>query len=210
MRHADTVDKIVQVYLGGLCRHTFTYKGKNFTPKEVVVSPLLLRGFTCPTQCGACCGSFSLDFLPSEACSPRAVPRLIELDDQKVALISDLQEGVPDRWCRHLSRASGRCSIYERRPFACDFELIRLLMFDHKVVVTQKQYGRFWAMERLDGERGASCTMLPPSERTIAEVARKFDRLLAWASHCHVETCVPQILEWIRMGDHSLPLRLPV
>jgi hypothetical protein len=35
------------------------------------------------------------------------------------------------------------------------------LIFDDKVIVTQKQYGRAWAMTRLDNRTGAMCEMLP-------------------------------------------------
>ncbi len=174
----------------------------------MIVSPLLLRGHTCPASCGACCGSFTLDYLPTEQSAPSATLRVIEVDGRSVPVFSDRQSDVDDRWCRHLERASGRCRIYERRPFACDFELIRLLCYDDKVVLIQKQYGRAWAMMRLDGARGAACDMLAPDRRTIAEVIRKLTRLDEWAAHFGVSTCLPQIIEWVRSGDHGVPLRI--
>jgi hypothetical protein len=210
MRHADSLDKIIQVYVAGLCREGFQYKGKMFEPKPVIVSPLLLRGHTCPTHCGACCGSFSLDFLPTETLTRQAQSRAVELHGRPVVVMSDQQTDVADSWCRHLDRANGRCRIYDRRPFTCDFELIRLITYSDRVLVIQKQYGRAWAMVRLDGEYGALCEMLPVDAEKIREVARKFERLELWTRHFGIRTCVPQIIDWVRSGDHSHPLRLPV
>jgi hypothetical protein len=209
MRHADTVDKIVQVYLAGLCRESFVYKGKLFVPKPVVVSPLVLRGYTCPVRCGACCGSFSLDYLPTETPPEMVSSREVKLGDHRVVVNSDRQRDVRDRWCRNLDRTSGRCGIYRSRPFACDFELIRFLIFQDRVVVTQKQYGRAWAMTRLDTKTGALCEMLPADLGTKTEVIRKFQRLAQWATHFGIHTCVSDILQWLVSGDHSRALRIP-
>jgi hypothetical protein len=210
VRHDDTVDKIVSVYLGGLCRRPFRYKGRSFVPRRVRVSPQLLRGYTCYAGCGGCCGSFSLDYLPAEDAPANVTARTVELDGRAVTLRSDMQTAAADRWCGNLDRDTGRCTIYARRPFACDFELIRLLSYDDHVVVTQKQYGRFWAMLRLDGERGVPCDMLPPDPATIAEVERKLTRLETWAEHFGVATCVPAILDWVRHGDHACAADLAV
>ena len=130
------------------------------------------------------------------------------INSQAVRVSSDMQVEAVDRWCKYLDRPTGRCGIYAQRPFACDFELIRLLVFKERVVVTQKQYGRAWAMMRLDGARGARCEMLPQDARTVAEVARKLQRLQEWAEHIGIRTCVPSILKWVRKGDGHEPLRL--
>lgn len=208
MRHSDSIDKIVTVYLGGLCREPFEYKGCRYDPKAVSVSPLLLRGFTCPANCGACCGSFSLDYLPTETASPNAIPRAIEVSDRTFSILSDQQLDVRDRWCRHLERGTGRCNIYQQRPFACDFELIRLLIYSEHVLVVQKLYGRAWAMVRLDESRGTLCEMTPANPHTVSEVARKLDRLHQWARYFDVKTCIPDILDWIHSPTNGYPLRL--
>src|SRR5882762_6340084 len=109
MRHSDTIDKIVQVYLAGLCRERFMYQNTEYIPKVVIVSPLLLRGYTCPPHCGACCGNFSLDYLPTEATTEDAQLRTVELQGRHFAILSDLQRDVSDRWCRNLDRHTGRC-----------------------------------------------------------------------------------------------------
>src|SRR3954466_15083824 len=161
MRHTDSVNKIVEVYLASVCRRPFRYKGNTFSRKLLIVSPLLLRGHTCPSQCGACCGSFSLDFLPEEPGTVQTAKRVIDINGHPVGLRSDMQADVNERWCRNLDKPSGRCLVYDHRPLSCDFELIRFLVYDSKVLLIQKQYGRAWAMARLDGELGALCRMLP-------------------------------------------------
>lgn len=208
MRHADSVDKIVEVYLASVCSAPFRYKGKTFFPKLLIVSPLLLRGHTCPPHCGACCGSFSLDFLYHEPATPEVVDRSIEIDDRRVDLRSDRQADVGERWCRNLEKSSGRCRVHDRRPLACDFELIRFLVYDTKVLLIQKQYGRAWAMARLNGRLGALCQMLPPSSERVRDVVRKLNRLEAWGVHLGIGTRLAPIMSWIEAGDHHRPLRL--
>lgn len=208
MKHSDTIDKIFEIYFSSVCSEPFSYKGRRFEPKRLIVSPLLLRGYTCPARCGACCGSFSLDYLPSEQAPPNALMRSIGIQDRAVSIMSDRQTDVPDRWCRNLDQSTGRCGIYDIRPMACDFELIRFLIYDDKVLLIQKQYGRAWAMQRIDTELGALCEMLPPSDDWISEVIRKLKRLQDWAEYFDIETRIGFILEWIASGHCSKPLQL--
>jgi hypothetical protein len=91
---------------------------------------------------------------------------------------------------------------------ACDFELIRFLVYESKVLLIQKQYGRAWAMQRIDHGKGALCDMLPASPTTTSEVVRKLERLESWARHFKIATRVGQIIEWINAGDHQRALRL--
>src|SRR4051812_36152623 len=133
MRQGDTIDKIVGVYLASVCDEPFAYRNRQFTPKMLIVSPLLLRGHTCPAMCGACCGSFSLDYLPSELAAAESSIRHISISGRSVDVLSDKQDDIADRWCRNLDREDGRCRIYEHRPMACDFELIRFLVYEDRV-----------------------------------------------------------------------------
>lgn len=210
MRFNDTVDKIVTGYLGPLCRRPFDYKGKIFKPKQVYVSPLIFRGYICFKNCGACCGAFSLDYLPREAKRTELEKRTVRIGARSVELFSDRQGNSGDRWCKHLDRDQGVCSIYKERPFACDFELIRVLNEANRAIVTQKLYGRYWAMARLDGERGALCEMTTPTEHSRAEVVRKLNRLQEWSDHLGVATCVADILFWAVNAPGNAPLVLDV
>lgn len=210
VRNADSIDKIITIYLASVSRASFVYNGRLFEPKPLVVSPLLLRGFTCPTGCGACCGNFSLDYLPSSDAPVGTTERGIKMNDRYFLIKSDRQFDNSDRWCRHLERSTGRCGIYEQRPLSCDFELIRFLVYADHTMLIQKQYGRAWAMLRLDNERGARCEMLPPDPNTVLEVKRKLLSLQDWADHFEVVTCVSDIISWIESGSCDSALRLDV
>lgn len=194
--YIDSVDKIVTSYFAVLTKVPFVYKEVTYQPRPVYVSPLLLRGYTCPAGCGACCLKFSLDYLPSEPHPLEATPRVIRFDGRKVRILSDLQEDNLSGSCHNLSQEDGRCGIYPVRPFTCDFELIRTLSFeDGPNVLTQKLYGRGWNMMRIDGERGAMCEMTPHDSKTIAEVVRKLSRLQEWANHFGVDTWIAEIIQ---------------
>lgn len=208
MKHLDTLDKIISVYLAGVCSEPFEYKGRWYEPKPLIVSPLLLRGHTCPPVCGACCGNFSLDYLPGERAAKESAIRRISVSGMMVELFSDGQHDVSDRWCRNLDRKTGRCLIYEHRPMACDFELIRFLTYHNRVVLIQKLYGRAWAMQCLDGVVGAKCEMLPKDPETVAAVLRKLRRLEDWATHFGIATRIGKVVRWIETDDCQLPLRL--
>jgi|SRR6185437_3757150 len=210
MRNADSLDKVIGIYLAGLCRKQFTYKSKQFLPKLVHVSPLLVRGFTCPEGCGACCGKFSLDFLEGERLPREAEPRFISINGESKTIYSDRQIHRTSPWCRNLNQRSGRCGIYDHRPLSCDFELIRILQYEDKCILTQKQYGRSWAMKRIDEECGTLCEMLPPDPFTISEVDRKLQRLQDWAEYLQIFTCIGLIRAWLSNGNFHRALLIPV
>lgn len=208
MKHLNTLDKVIGVYLAGVCSEPFEYEGRRYEPKRLIVSPLLLRGHTCPPVCGACCGNFSLDYLPGETAAKESSIRRISISGRMVDVLSDRQYDVPDRWCRNLDGETGRCLIYEHRPMACDFELIRFLIYEDHVVLIQKLYGRAWAMRRLDNVAGAKCEMLPKDPKTVAVVIRKLRRLEDWANHFGIATRIEKVIRWIETDDCRLPLRL--
>jgi Fe-S-cluster containining protein len=194
----DSVSKIVSRYFAVLTKQAFVYRNHTYTPKKVTVSPLLLRGYMCPSQCGGCCqGQFSLDYLPCEDKPAGVAPRVIDFNGREVIVYSDLQGDHDLHHCRHLRQADGRCDIYPVRPFSCDFELIRTLEYadaDHANVLTQKLYGRGWNMLRV----GALCEMTPATPETVKEVIRKLNRLQDWAGHFGIETWAGDIIGLIQ------------
>jgi hypothetical protein len=202
--HNDSVDKIVTRYFATVAAEPFHYNGRQFTPKPLAVSPLLLRGYTCPEKCGACCLKFTLDYIPGERRPKDATIRTVEFNDEDVVVYTDPQRDNDTKSCRHLDQESGRCGIHGYHPFTCDFELIRTLEFaepESPNVLTQKLYGRGWNMLRVDGERGARCEMTDPDPATVADVLRKLDRLKAWTDHFGLtRTWIPKIQTLIRMG----------
>lgn len=184
----DSIDKIVTSYFATLTSESFEWRGKTYEPRDVHVSPLILRGYTCPAGCGGCCPRFSLDYI-----EPDGVPdghplakRIVEFDGREVEVWSDLQTDHKGPKCRNLNLDNGRCRIHGNQPFSCDFELLRMIIHEVKAPradITQKLYGRGWAMMRVDGKRGALCEMTMPSPESIADVDRRLARLETWMEH---------------------------
>jgi hypothetical protein len=208
MPYSDSVDKIVSVYLASVCSEPFRYKGILYEPKPLTVSPLIFRGFTCPKHCGGCCPRFTLDYLPSEAMPYEMEERKIQINGCIVPIVSDTQKSHRDHYCRNLDKETGRCMIHGRHPFSCDFELIRFITREDRANMTQKLFGRGWAMRRVDGGRGALCEMLPANSSTVAEVVRKLKRLKQWAVHLGIQTRLDEIIAWVKDGPWDQPLRL--
>lgn len=200
---SDSIDKIVGRYFATVARSPFTFKGKVNHPKRLKVSPLLLRGYTCPEGCGGCCFKFSLDYLPSEKKPIGVVKRMVEFDGRSIEIWTDWQESNQDTRCKHLQREDGRCGIHAFNPFSCDFELIRSLQSgddDRPNVLTQKLFGRGWSFPRVDGGKGALCKMVDVSPESVAEVVRKLKRLKKWADHFGVDTWVDNLIEVVESG----------
>jgi putative zinc- or iron-chelating protein len=207
--HVDSIDKVVTRYFACVNARPFTYKGRTYEPKPLYISNLIHRGYTCPAGCGACCSRFSLDYLPSEQRpkSPRLQKRMVEFDGQRVPIYSDMQDDHSDHHCRNLSKTDGRCGIHGMHPFSCDFELIRFLSTtdpDSPNTLTQKLYGRAHAMLRIDGTRGAACTMTQSDSATTMEVSRKLRRLRQWCEHFGLQHRISDaLLQWSDNGPWS-------
>ena len=126
-RYPDSLHKIVK-YFAATTEEEFTFNGYRFIPHPLHVSPSVVRDVKCPPDCGACCSKFSLDYLPSERHPEGVAPRATEpFNGEQIVIYSDLQRHQ-DHFCRHVNPVDGRCGIYPRRPFTCDFELIRFRM----------------------------------------------------------------------------------
>lgn len=204
--HGDSVDKIISRYFATLTMEPFEYNGERFEPRPVRVSPDLLRGHTCPPGCGGCCNlQFSLDYLPHEPMPLQNMkPRMIKFNGRDVMVMTDAQDDHELKRCRYLDPKDGRCGTHKVRPFSCDFELIRTLQFadtDHPNVLTQKLFGRGWAMKRIDGQKGALCEMLPVTPEHAADVVRKLKRFQGWSYHFQLKTWVPHIIRLIESGQ---------
>lgn len=209
MPHRDSIDKIA-TYFARVTREPFTYKGKTYEPRRLTVSPMLFRGYTCPSHCGACCTKFSLDYLLDEDAPMEVVLRQVVFNDKPFVIVSDLQEDNEGHHCRRLDQTNGRCLIYEHRPFSCDFELMRFLEFDDHGMLTQKLYGRGWNMLRIDNERGAQCEMTKVTKETTKEVVRKLYRLKHWLDYFEIKSCIVPLIKWAETGPHIYPLSLDI
>lgn len=207
MPKRDSVDKIVTAYFAAVNSVPFRYKGTLYPVKTLTVSPALLRGYTCPAGCGGCCTVFSLDYLPTEkrpkndAMHMRFVPIDIEerdgLASTLVDLFTDWQETRTEHHCQELIEENGRCGIHGIHPFSCDFELARFFHSSDSVRLGTQLYGRGWNMLRVDGQRGAQCTITPPTEETKQDILRKLARLVQWCEHFHIPHRVRPIIDWV-------------
>lgn len=200
----DSINKIVTVYFACMTNQPIEYRGKIIQPKELRVSPLLLRDFTCPPICGGCCPKFTLDYIPGEDMPDTVERRYVNVNGVDIEVFSDLQEDnkEPDLKCKNLNRKDGRCGIYLKRPFSCDFELIRFMQSQTESrpynQLVQRKFGRGWMMKRVDGGRGSLCEMTPITPESIIEVKRKLSRLEMWLNHFNiVDNKLHHVLKWI-------------
>jgi len=213
-QHSDTLDKILGVYLACVCSESFTYKNKEYKPKPLCVSPLIFRGYKCPPKCGGCCKKFTLDYLPGGTEYPEGLGvRLVEMGGKIFEVRTDRQLENKDDFCKHLNKEDGRCKIHGMHPFSCDFELIRFLTPQQDPDrsanrLTQKLFGRGWSYKRVDGGKGALCSMTPSSKTNVPELVRKFEELLRWADHFGINTVIPDLIKWIESGPHDSNLWL--
>ena len=221
MNLMDSTEKTISRGFATLTREKFVYKGKEYTPQVLLVSPMLLRGVNCPPGCGGCCRRFTLDWLPKERSKvkkagydmSRVKKRMIEFNGKEYPILSDKQDDHDGYWCRNLGEKDGRCGIHTFSPLSCDFELIRTIQTDSPDManrLTQKLFGRGWAMLRItDKERGAMCSMTPVTEETKQSVIRRLTRFKEWTDHFELDTWIPEIIQTIKTGglaDHQLRL----
>jgi len=201
MPQTDSVEKIITRYFRVLTKEPFTYDGVTYNPKPLDVPPEIQRDFTCPVNCGGCCGNFSLDYLPSEKQPDGVTERAVEFNGKQIHIFTDWQKSNKTNRCHHMNRVDGRCGIYEVSPFSCDFELIRVFQYANRPNrITQQEYGRGSLMKRVDGGVGALCERIPMSEETKSNAVRKLKRFIEWADHFGVVTWAPEIISLIEQG----------
>ena len=208
-KYVNSLDKIVFSYLAAVTKENFSYNGQIVQAKPLTVSPLIFRGFSCPGLCGGCCPRFSLEYLPTELRPDSHIQKYqVEFRGKQFEMFHDPQGDHFDHYCRHLDRTSGRCGIYSRRPFHCDFELIRVFVSKKTNRISQQLFGRKWQLLRIDNKRGALCKMENCSPASMDEVIRKLKRLKEWADYFQIPTWLDEIIVWVASGPHAKPLQL--
>lgn len=222
MNSTDSATKIITQYFAAVTTEPFVYRGKEYTPKDLRVSPgIFTRTMICVANCGACCRKLTLDLLPGEELHSRMRTQvkkghmkehMVEFNGKEVPIMRDAQKDNDGYYCRHLRRSDGRCKVHSKHPFSCDFELLRFSMFtmpDRPNQLTHRPYGRGWNMKVIDGTRGARCewnTKPKGDPKHQKDVVRKLRRLKDWTDHFGLETCLPDIIEWVESGPHADPL----
>jgi len=202
--HTDSIDKIVSSYFACVTKKDFTYKNKQYTAKDLRTTELLFRSFSCPENCGACCGKFSLDYLSTELHPSGLTLRNVKFDGKDIPIYSDFQEENSSLRCKHINMFNGRCSVHGKHPFSCDFELIRTLMFKSPQKpnsMLTRLYGRGWNFTKVDGKRGALCVIGKITHDSVSDTRRKIERLNEWCNYFGVDSHCPDILKWIDSGN---------
>lgn len=195
----DTLDKVIPTYFACMTIEVFEFRGKQYKPRALSISPLIFRSLGCPAKCGACCPRFSLDYLPSEW-HEGLDERVVQFNGREFKLFSDMQNTHENHHCQHLDMNNGRCKIHGEHPFSCDFEILRFFQFadeskPHRL--STQHYGRAWQMLRVDGERGTLCTIdANDVEAARSEVVRKLKRLKEWTDYFELKTKLEQIISW--------------
>jgi hypothetical protein len=202
----DTVDKIVGSYFTSMTVEPFMYKGRSVHERPLVVSPLLFRGLICPEGCGACCPSFTLDYLPSEAPFDRVhglEPFEVEFNQKRIPLFRFWNDPKA-KFCAHLNMETARCTIHEVNPLSCSFEIMRFLVSEDQARFLVRYFGRSWAMLRIDGERGARCGLEPWNNNIQDSHIRQIKRLRNWMRHFGLNPRrTYELQDWIETGPHE-------
>ena len=209
MARRDTIDKVVQSYFAAITTHSFVYRGQTIEPAPLRVNNKLLRGFTCPENCGGCCPTFSLDYIPGEEHPYELEQRTVEFNGREIVIWSDMQLDNKGNRCRNLVKENGRCSIHGRQPFSCDFELIRFINRQGHWFVNEQLFTRGWNMTRTDGGLGAACTITSATKETALDVARRLGRLCQWADYFGLENHKARVLLDYALENADDPLRAP-
>jgi hypothetical protein len=76
------------------------------------------------------------------------------------------------------------------------------------VDIATRLFGRGWSYTRTTGQVGAQCDLLPVSEKTRDDAARKLTRLKEWSDYFGLATRLPEIIDWVKTGPHNTPLVL--
>lgn len=196
----DSVGKVIERYFHTVTAEPFSYRGKVFYPRDIRVSPDLMRDFDCKVNCGACCYNWTLDYLPSETHPYQLEKRMIEFNGQEIEIWTDYNHDGKT-FCKNLNTEDGRCKIHTHNPFSCDFEVIRTFQPAHdsmdRTRLSQQLFGRGWAMKRIDGERGALCELHGRSEKSRQNSIRKLKLLMNWSDHFKIKTVLPQVIAWL-------------
>lgn len=198
-RRVSTIYKISECYFKAFALEDFELDGEKIAvPSEVVISPLLWRGYTCPAMCGGCCFKFSLLWAPFEdqpIWPHDIVPKTYTFNGKEKVFYEDDQNSNSEKMCKHLQKEDGRCGIHGKHPFACDFELIKILhKKNDRTWVGTKLFGRGWSYKAVDGIKGAKCTITTVDNESINDVLRKLNRLKQWMDYCGIDNSLDQVI----------------
>lgn len=207
MMNPSSFDRIVS-YFHALARESFTFNGKEYAPyKKLALSDKIFRSYSCPGSCGACCMRCSLvwdepnEFATStEEFVVNGITQIFYADLQKKG----------DKYCHYLNREDGRCGVYLKRPLPCRFELFK---FVHCVTQSTARAmvrlpGRAWALTKIDGTKGAVCTITPYDEDLTKTHIRDLKIIKTWMDSFKIANDCDKVIEWMETGPHEGSLEI--
>lgn len=209
MGYYESLNKTGQ-QLQAVATEDFTFHGTHYELIQLCITPEIFRAYSCPPNCGGCCRRWTLDYLPHETPPDCAEQRDVEVNGKTFPIMSVIQkENLEDYTCRFLNKIDGRCGIYGEHPFSCDFEILRFTHRANRSSLRTQLYTRGGAMRRVDGGRGAQCEILPCTDATVVDIARRLGRLADWADYFEIKHALIPIIEWVRSGPHTYRFDVP-
>lgn len=208
----DSMDKVVETYFAACTAIPFHYKNKEYKPRPLVVSPNFFHEYSCKLGCAGCCPRFSLDYLSPEPRPEGATHqrRQVTVGGVTRTVFSIMQKYPRDdgrRHCDNVNMETGACMIHGKQPFSCDFETLRFVSQPNHNWLGTRNFGRGWAMLRIDGERGALCEFpKQATEKARDEAIRKLKRLDLWMATFGLRAnYIEHIVRWAEKGPHGSP-----
>lgn len=200
MQNPSSFDRIVS-YFHALAREPFTFNQKQFNPyPKLVVSDKVFRGYDCPQGCGACCMRCSLvwDSNNKHATSTEE----FTINDVTQTFYADNQK-QGDKYCKYLNRLDGRCGVYHERPLPCRFELFKFIHTKIAARAMVRLPGRAWTLTRIDGTKGAACTITPYDEALTKTHIRDLKIIQQWMTTFKIDNDCEKVIQWLETGPHE-------
>ena len=202
-----------------VAREPFSVNGEVYRPPaSVKLSPTFWREYKCFLNCGACCPSFSLDYLPEErdcvvddelreGCIE--VTLSVNNSDRVIYSYPNVPASVRHKreFCRFVDTTTSACRIHTSRPFSCRIELIKLRMIKSRGLISKQPYGRGHSMTRVfDGCKGAICEFGKFSEEQFwNNDLPVLEQLKDWADYLgidsHLERIIYALTRCVRSGN---------
>ena len=185
---------------------------------NVYLSPTFFRTLNCPSNCGACCLKFSLDYITEKVQKKLKVTypeiyrehfRFRKYNDRFI--LSDLQEDNFDHHCQFLDE-NARCKIHSTNPLSCRVEPIKFKLVKNRVYISKSFYRNSWRMTQVNGEKGCLCSFNPYTEEQHKDDIQVLQELNDVAELFRIETVLPQIIDLLeKLGSNTkLKNKIPI
>ena len=214
----DTFEShIINRYFRAFAHEKFAFNGTIYKPfKQVIISPLIFRKFTCSPNCGACCRKIALIFNEYVDFSEKTT---YTINKKELVLFVDNLKALKDNWCRYLKK-DGACSLHQSnlKPLVCKLDgFLKVYIHESEPVtgstarVRNGLPGRYTRMTQINGKKGAICQihedkLLSKEQRnTILAGLNELQNLM---NHFEIRNHIDKISHYIQRGPFKEPLIL--